>query len=131
VATRVENSSQCCNWGPVELVCNMIGAAPFVFNVQVELSQICRPLLIAIILQLPLCLYKLKRSMVSVDDRLLPHNVMFPFSASLNDGIHLFIIGGVPLNCIGKCLTMIGHWMPFLGEDCTNSIVGGVCLNFK
>ena len=72
MATRVENSSQCRNWGPDEVVCNIIGAALFVFNVQVELLHICTPLLMAIVLQLPLCLYKLKRSVISVDDRLLP-----------------------------------------------------------
>jgi len=26
---------------------------------------------------------------------------------------------------------MIGHWIPMLGEDCTNNIVIGVYLNFK
>lgn len=105
----VENSSQFCNSGPTEVVYNMIGASLFVFNVQVELLQICRLLLMAIILQLPLCLYKLQRPVIDVDDCLLHKNVMVPLSTSLHDGIHLSIIGGVLLNCIGKCLTMIGH----------------------
>ena len=77
----------------------------------------------AIVLELPLCLYKLKRSVIGMDDRLLPHNVMLPLPASLHDGIHLFIIGGVILNCIRKSLTMICHWMTVLGEDYTNNIV--------
>jgi len=84
----------------VEVVYNMIDASLFVSNVQVELLQICRPVLMVIILQLPLCLYKLKRSVIDVDDRLLPHNLMLPLSASLHDRIHLFIIGGVLMNCI-------------------------------
>lgn len=109
----------------------MIGVALLVFNVQVEFLHICRPLLIMIIHKLPLCIYKLKRSVISVNDHLLPHNVMLPLWASLHDAIHLFIICGVLLNCVGKCLTMIGHWMPVLGEDCTNSIVRGVYLNSK
>jgi len=109
----------------------MIGVALFIFNVQVELFQICKPLLMVIVLQISLCLSKLKRSVFSVDDHLLPHNVMLPLSASLHDGIDLFIIGGILPNCIEKCLTMIGHWIPMLGEDYTNSIVRGVCLNFK
>lgn len=92
----------------------MIGASLFVFNVQVELLQICRPLLMAIVLQLPLCLYKLKRSVISMDDRL-------PL-ASLHNGIHLFIICRVLSHFIVKCLSMIGHWMHVLGEDYTNSI---------
>lgn len=86
----------------------MIGATLFVFNVKVELLQLCRPLLMAIVLQLPLCLYKLKRSVIGVDDHLLPQNVRIPLLASLHDGMHLFIIGGVLLNCVGKFLTMIG-----------------------
>lgn len=60
-----------------------------------------------IVLQLPLCLYKLKRLVIGVDDHLLPQNVVLPLSASLHDGIHLFIIGGVLPNFIGKCLPMI------------------------
>ena len=77
----------------------------------------------AIILQLPLCLYKLKRSLIGVDDCLLLENIVLTLSASLYDGIHLFIIGRVIPNCIRKCLTMIGHWMLMIGEDCTNNIV--------
>ena len=64
--------------------------------------------------------------MIDVDDCLLPHNVMLPLSASLHDGIHLFIIGRVFSNCIVKSLTMIGHWMLVLGEDYTNSTVKGL-----
>jgi len=131
VAIKVENNSQCCNWGLVEAVYNMIGASLFVFIVQVELLQICRALPMGIILQLHLCMYKLKRSMIGMDDHLLPHNGMLPLSIRLHDGIHLFIIGGVLPNCIGKYLTMIGHWVLVLGEDRTNNIVGGVRLNFK
>jgi len=63
----------------------------------------------AIILQLPLCWYKLTRLVIGVDDHLLPWNVVLPLLESLHDGLHLFIIGGVLPNCIKKCLTMIGH----------------------
>lgn len=63
----------------------------------------------AVILQLHLCLYKLKGSMIYVDDCLLPKNVMLPLSTVLHDGMHLLIIGGVFQNYIGECLTMIGH----------------------
>jgi len=40
--------------------------------------------------------------MIDVDDHLLPRNVILPILASLHDIIHLFIIGGVLLNCIGS-----------------------------
>ena len=109
MTTRVENNGQCCNWGAVEAVYNMICAAIFVFNIQVQLLQKCRPLFMSIILQFPLCLYKLNRSMVGVANDLVPQNVVLPLLVSLHNEIHLFIIGGVLTNCIRKCLTMIGH----------------------
>jgi hypothetical protein len=48
-----------------------------------------------VILQLPLCLYELKRLVISVDDCLLSHNVMFPLTIGLYNGIHFLVIGGV------------------------------------
>lgn len=69
---RVENSSHYCNWEPTKAVCNMIGATLFVFNVQVELLKICRPIFKEIVRQLPLCLYKLKRLVIHVANHLLP-----------------------------------------------------------
>ena len=128
---RVEHSDQCHDWLSTEVVCNIIGASILILNVQMELLQVGGPFLMATVLQLSLWLYKLKRLVIGVDDCLLPHNVNLLLSASMHNGIHLFIIGGVLLNCSGKYLTMIGHWMPMLGEDCTNSIVRVVCLNFK
>jgi len=53
----------------------------------------------AIILQLPLCLYELQRLVVYVDDRFLPQNVMLPLSAGLHNGIHLFVISGILPDC--------------------------------
>ena len=84
----------------------------------------------AIILQLPLCLYELQGSVVCVDDHFLPHNVILPLSLGFHDGIHLFVIGGY-FWTIGKCLNVICHWMPLPSKNCTNNIVGGVYLNFK
>ena len=88
MAIRVGNNSQCYNWELTEAICNMIGVSLFVFIVQVEFLSICRPLMMVIILQLPLCLYKLKRLVICVDDHLLPKNVMLPLSTSLHDRIH-------------------------------------------
>lgn len=109
--------------GPIEVVYDMIGVSHFVFNVKMILLHICRQLMITIILQLPLCLYKLKRLVIGVDDHLLPHNVVLQLSVSLHDGINLIIISGVLLNCIENCLTLISHSMLMLGEDYTNSII--------
>lgn len=82
------------------------------------------------VLELPLCMCKLKRPVICVDDRLLPHNVMFPLSESLHSEIHLIVDGVFP-NHIEKCLNVIDHYTPLLGENNTNSIVGGICFNFK
>lgn len=51
----------------------------------------------AIILQLPLCLYELQGSAVCVDDRFLPKNVMLPLLAC--NGIHIFVISGILSDC--------------------------------
>ena len=65
-----------------------------------ELLQVCRSLLMAIILQFPLGLYELEGSVVCVDDCFLPQNVMLPLSEGLHNGIHIFIISGILLYCV-------------------------------
>jgi hypothetical protein len=85
----------------------------------------------AIVLQLPLCLYELQGSVVCVDDCFLSQNVMLPLPTSLHNGIHFFVISGILPDCVRKCLTMICHWMPMLSKDCPNSIVRGICLDLK
>jgi hypothetical protein len=77
----------------------------------------------AIILQLPLCMYELQGSVVYVDDRFLSQNVMLPLSASLHNALHLFVISWMLSDYVGECLTVIRHWMPLLSKDCPNIIV--------
>jgi hypothetical protein len=48
-----------------------------------------------VFLQLPMCLYELKRLVISVDGHLLSQNVMFPLTTFLYNGIHFLVIGGV------------------------------------
>ena len=60
-----------------------------------ELLQVCGPLLMAIILQFPLGLYELQGSVVYVDDRFLPQNVMLPLSAGLHNGLYIFLISEI------------------------------------
>ena len=93
--TTVEHSGYHYDWWSPKVVCNIIGASLLVLDVQVKLLQICGPLLMVIVLQLPLCLYELQGSVVYVDDRFLPQNVMLPLSASLHNGIHFFVISGI------------------------------------
>jgi len=54
----------------------------------------------AIILQFPLGLYELQGLVVYVDDCFLPQNVMLPLSVDQHNGIHLFVISGILLDCV-------------------------------
>jgi len=85
----------------------------------------------AIVLQLPLCLYELQGSVVCVDDHILSQNAILPLSSSLHNGIHIFVISGILLDCVEKCLIVICHWMPLLSKGCPNIIVRGICLDLK
>ena len=85
----------------------------------------------AIILQIPLFLYELQGSVVYVDDYFLPQNVMLPLLASQHNGIHLFFISGIFVDCVRQCLTVKCHWMSLLSKNYPNSIVRGICLDFK
>jgi hypothetical protein len=129
--TRVEHSGYHHDRWSAEAICNIIGVALLVLDVQMNLLQICGPLLIAIVLQLPLCLYELQGSMVCVDDCVLPQNVMILLSTSLHNGIHFFVISGILLDRVGQCRTVICHCMPLLSKNCPNSIVRGISLDLK
>jgi hypothetical protein len=73
----------------------MIGASCFILDVEVELLQVCGPLLMVVILQFSLCLHELQWLMISVDDCLLPKNVMSPLAVGLHNGVHFFVISRV------------------------------------
>jgi hypothetical protein len=61
----------------------------------------------AIVLQFPLGLYELQRLVISVYDCIFPQNVMFPLTTGLYNRIHFLFIGGVFLDSIEECLTMV------------------------
>jgi hypothetical protein len=73
----------------------MVGAPCLILYVEVELLQVCGPLLMLDILQFSLCLHELHRLMISVDDYLLPENVMAPIAVGLYNEVHLFSISGL------------------------------------
>ena len=73
----------------------MIGASSFILDVEVELLQVCGPLLMVVIQQFSLCLHKLQWLMINVDDCLLPKNLLSPLVACLHNGVHLFIVSRV------------------------------------
>jgi hypothetical protein len=107
VPTRVEHGGYQHDRWLVEAVCNIIGVALIVLDIQMKLLHICGPLPMVIILQLPLCLYELQGSVVCVDDCFLPQNVMLPLSSSMHNGIHFFVISGIISNCVEQCRTVI------------------------
>ena len=59
VPTRVEHSDQRHDRWSAEAINDIIGASFLILNVQMELLQVGGPFLMAIVLQIPLCLYKL------------------------------------------------------------------------
>jgi hypothetical protein len=79
----------------VEAINDVVGASCFILDVEVELLQVCGPLLMAIIMKFPLCLHELQWLMISVDDCLLPKNLMSPVAISLHNGVPLFFISRV------------------------------------
>jgi hypothetical protein len=53
-----------------------------------------------VILQFSLCLHELQQLMISVDDCLLPENVMPPLVVGLHNGVHFFVISRVLMDDI-------------------------------
>ena len=73
----------------------MVGTSYFILDVEVELLQVCGPLLMAVILQFSLCLHELQWLMIIVDDCLPPKNVMSPLAIGFHNGVHFFVISRV------------------------------------
>jgi hypothetical protein len=73
----------------------MIGGPCLIFDLEMELLQVCGPILMVVILQFALCLNELQRLVISVDKCLLLENVVLPLSKILYNGIHFFFVGGV------------------------------------
>ena len=73
----------------------MIYAPCLILDVEMELLQVCGPLLMVIILQFSLCLHELQWLMISVDDYLPPKNVMSPLAAGFHNGVHFFVVSRV------------------------------------
>ena len=98
--TKMENGGECSHKRSNEAVSDMIFAPCIILDVEMELLQVGGPLLMAVVLQFPQCLYELQRLLISVYDRLLSQNVMFPLTKGLYNGIHFLVIGGVFLDSI-------------------------------
>ena len=59
MAARIECFGECCDWQSTEVIRNAVGASCFILDVEVELIQVCGPLLMEVILQFSLCLHEL------------------------------------------------------------------------
>jgi hypothetical protein len=77
-----------------------VGAPCLILDVEIELLQVCGPLMMAFILQFSLCLHELHRLMISVNDCLLPENVMPALEAGLYNGVHFFVVSGILIDII-------------------------------
>ena len=71
---------------------DVVGAPSIILNVEMELLQVCGPLMMVVILQFSLCLHELQRIMTSVDDCLLLENVMSPLEARFHNGVHFLVV---------------------------------------
>jgi len=96
----MEHDGEYSNESSNEVVSDTICAPCLILDVDMELLQVCGLFFMAVILQLPLCLYELERLVIGVDDCLLSHNVMFPLTIELYNGIHFLVIGGIFLDDI-------------------------------
>jgi hypothetical protein len=54
----------------------------------------------AVILKIALCMHELEWLMISVDDCLLPKNLMSPLVAGLHNVVHFFVVSRVLTNKI-------------------------------
>jgi hypothetical protein len=100
MAVRVYHRGECHDWRSDEAINDMVGTFCFILDVEVELLQVCGPLLMAVILKFSLCLHELQWLMISVDDYLLPKNVISPLVKGLHNGVHFFVVSRVLTNNI-------------------------------
>jgi hypothetical protein len=131
MSTGLEHIGECSHRRSTEAVNDTIGDTRLILDVEMELLQVGGPLMMAVILQFPLCLYELQRLAISVYDSLFPQDVMFPLTTGLYNGIHFLVIGGVFLDTIRECLTMVCHKIPVLSENCAHNIVRCISLNLE
>ena len=59
MVARVYHRCECREWWPTEAINDTISAPYFILDFEVELLQVCGPLLMAVILQFSLCLHEL------------------------------------------------------------------------
>ena len=73
----------------------MIAASYFILDVEVVLIQVCGLLLMEVILQFSLCLHEMQWLMISMDDCLLPKNVISLLAIGFHNGVHFVVVSRV------------------------------------
>jgi hypothetical protein len=96
----MEHGGECSHGRSTEVIIDTICTPCLILDVEMELLQVGGPLLMEVVMQLPLCLYELQMLVISVDDCLISHKVMFPLTTRLYNGIQFIVIGGVFLDNI-------------------------------
>jgi hypothetical protein len=76
-------------------------------------------------------MHELKRLAINVDDHFLAQNLMLPLFTCLHNGVHFFVISGIPVKNMRQCFNMIGNGISLLSEDDNDNIVKGIRLNIK
>jgi hypothetical protein len=59
VATRIKHCGECHDERSIEAIIDSVGTFCFILDVEVELLELCGPLLMAVIIQFSLCLHEL------------------------------------------------------------------------
>jgi hypothetical protein len=78
-----------------EAASSAVGASCIILDVEMELLQVCGPLLMVVILQFSLSLHELQRLMIDVDHCLLPENLILPLEVGLQNGLQFFVVSRV------------------------------------
>jgi hypothetical protein len=60
MAARVYHHGEFHDWRLAEAINDLVGTSCFILDVEVELLQLCGPLLMVVILQFSLCLHELQ-----------------------------------------------------------------------
>jgi hypothetical protein len=72
MSIRMEHSGESSHMRPTKASSDTIGDTCLILDVDMELLQVGGPLMMAVVLQFPLCLYELQRLLISLYDHLFP-----------------------------------------------------------
>jgi hypothetical protein len=68
---------------------------------------------------------------MNVDDCLLSQNVIFQLTEGVYNVIQFLVIGGVFMDSMWECLTMVCYQMTMLSDKCAYNIFKSISLNLE